>query len=61
MRSKFIALTWLGFFCALLLDTRVQADSDVKHGKVVEIMDLAKSVGVNSIIIAARWNSGGLL
>ena len=30
MRSKFIALTWLGFFCALLLDTRVQADSDVK-------------------------------
>ena len=35
----------------------LQADRDVKHGKVVEIMDLAKRVGVHSIIIAARWHS----
>ncbi len=35
----------------------LQADKDVKHGKVVQIMDLAKSTGVHSIIIAARWKS----
>lgn len=33
----------------------LQADRDVKHGRVVEIMDLAKRGGVSSIIIAARW------
>ena len=44
-----------------MLHLILQADSDVKHGKVLEIMDLAKSVGVHSIIIAARWNSSGLL
>jgi biopolymer transport protein ExbD len=44
-----------------LLYLILQADSDVKHGKVLEIMDLAKSVGVHSIIIAARWNASGLL
>jgi biopolymer transport protein ExbD len=35
----------------------LQADKDTAHGKVVEIMDLAKSSGVNSIVIAARWKS----
>ena len=35
----------------------LQADRDVKHGKVVEIMDLAKRAGIHSIIIAARWKS----
>ena len=39
----------------------LQADKDVKHGKVVEIMDLAKSAGVQSIIIAARWKSEELI
>lgn len=39
----------------------LQADKDVRHGKVVEIMDLAKSVGVRSIIIAAKWKSKTLL
>ncbi len=39
----------------------LQADKDVSHGKVVEIMDLAKSVGVRSIIIAAKWKSKTLL
>jgi len=36
----------------------MQADKDVSHGKVVEIMDLAKNAGINSIIIAARWKAG---
>jgi len=35
----------------------LQADKDVRHGRVVQIMDLAKSAGVHSIIIAARWKS----
>lgn len=33
----------------------LQADKDVKHGRVIEIMDLSKSAGIKSIIIAARW------
>ena len=44
-----------------LLHLVLQADKDVTHGKVVEIMDLAKNAGVSSIIIAARWKSEGLL
>ena len=39
----------------------LQADKDVRHGKVVEIMDLAKGAGVQSIIIAARWKSEELI
>jgi biopolymer transport protein ExbD len=38
----------------------LQADKDVSHGTVVEVMDVAKSAGVDSIIIAARWKSEGL-
>jgi len=33
----------------------LEADKDVAHGKVVQVMDLAKSAGVLSIIIAANW------
>ena len=33
----------------------LEADKDVKHGRVVRVMDLAKKAGVSSIIIAARW------
>ena len=33
----------------------LQADRDVRHGKVVQIMDIAKREGVSSIIIAAQW------
>lgn len=33
----------------------LQADKDVSHGKVVQIMDIAKTAGAHSIIIAARW------
>ena len=33
----------------------LEADKDVRHGRVVQIMDLAKTSGVYSIIIAARW------
>jgi biopolymer transport protein ExbD len=35
----------------------LQADKDVAHGKVVEIMDIAKGAGISSIIIAAKWKS----
>lgn len=35
----------------------LQADKDVSHGKVVEIMDVAKNTGINSVIIAARWKA----
>lgn len=38
----------------------LQADKDVSHGSVVEIMDIAKSSGIDSIIIAARWKTEGL-
>jgi len=33
----------------------LSADKDVKHGRVVEIMDLAKKAGVESITISAQW------
>lgn len=36
----------------------LQADKDVPHGRVVEIMDLAKRAGVHAIVIAAHWNTG---
>ncbi len=39
----------------------LQADKDVRHGKVIQIMDLAKKAGVHSIVIAARWKSEKLL
>lgn len=44
-----------------MLHLVLQADSDVRHGKVVEIMDMAKGAGINSIVIAARWRSEELL
>ena len=40
-----------------LVNLVLQADKDVKHGRVVQIMDLAKTAGVQSVIIAARWDS----
>lgn len=33
----------------------LQADKEVKHGVVVETMDLAKTAGVHSIVISAQW------
>jgi biopolymer transport protein ExbD len=33
----------------------LQADKDVRHGRVVQAMDIAKSVGIRSLVIAARW------
>ena len=44
-----------------ILNLILQADRDVRHGRVVEIMDMAKSAGINSIVIAARWRSDELL
>jgi biopolymer transport protein ExbD len=42
-----------------ILSVVLQADKDVSHGNVVEVMDIAKSVGIDSIIIAARWKVKG--
>ena len=34
----------------------LEADKAVRHGRVVDVMDLAKGAGVSSIIIAANWD-----
>jgi biopolymer transport protein ExbD len=39
-----------------VLDLIIHADTEVRHGRVVELMDLAKTAGIRSIIIAARWD-----
>ncbi len=49
--SKLKSLVGKGGPSHLLLE----ADKDVKHGRVVQVMDLAKRAGVSSIIIAAQW------
>ena len=33
----------------------LEADKAVKHGLVVRVMDLAKTAGISSIVIAANW------
>jgi biopolymer transport protein ExbD len=38
-----------------LVHLLLEADKEVKHGRVVQVMDLAKRAGVSSLIIAARW------
>lgn len=38
-----------------LIHLVLQADKDVRHGAVVEAMDIAKTAGIQSIIIAAHW------
>jgi biopolymer transport protein ExbD/biopolymer transport protein TolR len=42
-----------------LVHLLLQADKEVKHGRVVQLMDLAKRAGVSSIIIAAQWKPEG--
>ena len=39
----------------------LQADKDVAHGHVVRIMDLAKTAGADSILIAAQWKPDKIL
>ncbi|MBW1721125.1 MAG: biopolymer transporter ExbD [Deltaproteobacteria bacterium] len=39
----------------------LQADINVRHGTVVKAMDVAKSAGIRSIIIAAHWKAGKIL
>ena len=34
----------------------LEADKEVKHGRVVQVMDVAKRAGVPSIVISAHWN-----
>jgi biopolymer transport protein ExbD len=38
-----------------VLQLILQADNEVKHGVVVEAMDVAKTAGVQSIVISAQW------
>ncbi len=38
-----------------LVSLVLQVDRSVSHGTVVEVMDTAKTAGVNTIIIAAEW------
>ncbi|MCD6560885.1 MAG: biopolymer transporter ExbD [Deltaproteobacteria bacterium] len=33
----------------------LEADQEVKHGRVVKVMDIAKRAGMSSIAIAAGW------
>ena len=35
----------------------LQADKEAQHGAVVEAMDVAKTAGVRSLVIAAQWKS----
>jgi biopolymer transport protein ExbD len=35
----------------------LHADQDVKHGRVVQIMDMAKTAGISTILIAAQWDT----
>jgi biopolymer transport protein ExbD len=44
-----------------LIQVVLQADRDVKHGIVVQAMDVAKTAGVRSIVIAANWKSDKVL
>ncbi len=34
----------------------LQADQKVEHGRVIQVMDLAKTAGVSAIVIAAQWD-----
>ena len=60
-RGKKIKLKKLGLTLQNMVKTEgiihllLEADKDVKHGKVVPVMDLAKKAGMLSIIIAADW------
>ncbi len=53
LKKKIVTLVERNGIVHLIL----QADQDARHGRVVDVMDAAKSAGVRSIIIAARWKS----
>ena len=63
LTGKKIEIEALGTRLMELLDKNglnklvLQADKEVHHGKVVQVMDLAKSAGISSIVIAAQWDS----
>ncbi len=44
-----------------IIQVILQADKDVAHGHVVRIMDLAKTAGVDSILIAAQWKADQII
>ena len=44
-----------------IIQVILQADKDVAHGHVVRIMDLAKTAGADSILIAAQWKADKII
>ena len=44
-----------------IIQVILQADQDVAHGHVVRIMDLAKTAGADSILIAAQWKADKII
>ena len=38
----------------------VRADKDARHGKVVDVMDLAKRIGFNKLAIAIQAKSADM-
>jgi biopolymer transport protein ExbD len=44
-----------------IIQVILQADKDVAHGRVVRIMDLAKTAGADSILIAAQWKADKII
>lgn len=52
LRRKLQVLVDKGEIVQLVL----QADKEVQHGRVVQVMDLAKSSGISSMVIAAQWD-----
>ena len=44
-----------------IIQVILQADRDVAHGHVVRIMDLAKTAGADSILIAAQWKADKII
>ncbi len=44
-----------------IIQVILQADKDVTHGHVVRIMDLAKTAGADSILIAAQWKADKII
>lgn len=44
-----------------IIQVILQADKDVAHGHVVQVMDLAKTAGADSILIAAQWKADKII
>jgi biopolymer transport protein ExbD len=67
LRGKKVELRELGSILTGLVHNEgpyhliLEADKEVKHGLVVRVMDIAKTAGVASIVIAAQWGPGKMM